>query len=51
MLVSKFQVPGSNGLGVKVFQDLEEKDRLINQSVNEWVTEVFVEQPRLNRVC
>ena len=29
------------------FEDLEEKDRWINQSM----TKVFVEQPQLNRVC
>ena len=31
----------------KWFEDLEEKDPSVNQSV----TEVFVEQPRLHRVC
>ena len=35
----------------KWFEDLEEKDPSVNQSVNQSVTEVFVEQPRLHRVC
>ena len=30
---------------------LEEKDDLINERMNESVTKVFVEQPRLHRVC
>ena len=36
MIVLKFQVPSSNGLGVMVFEDLEEKDEWINELVNEW---------------
>ena len=42
-IVYKFQVPRS----LSYFKELEEKDCLINQSV----TEGFVEQPQLNRVC
>ena len=49
-IVSKVQVPSSDGLGFMVLWRLEEKDGLINQ-FNESVTEVFLEQPRLNRIC
>ena len=34
-----------------LLEDLEEKDRLLNQWISEWVMEVIVEQPRLHRVC
>ena len=33
-IVYKFQVHISNGMGFKVFEDLEEKDHWLNQSVN-----------------
>ena len=33
------------------FEDFEEKDDWLTELMNEWRTEVFVEQPRLHRVC
>ena len=33
------------------FEDISTKDRWLNQSINQWITEVYVEQPRLHRVC
>ena len=31
--------------------NLEEKDQSVTEMINESVAEVFVEQPRLHRVC
>jgi hypothetical protein len=42
-IVSKSQVPSSNGLGGMVFEDLEGNDDWINELINELVTWVFVE--------
>ena len=33
------------------YEDLEEKDRSVNQWINELITRLFIEQPRLHRVC
>ena len=33
------------------FEDLKEKDDQLNEWINEWVTKLFVEQPRLHRIC
>ena len=49
-IVSKFQVPSYNGLGVMMFWRLGGKG-LLTDLINEWVAKVFVEQPRLQRVC
>ena len=47
-LLSKFQLPSSYRLGVKVFwRYFHNKD----ESIKELMTKVFVEQPRLHRVC
>ena len=50
-IVSKCQVPSSKGLEVGCFEEMEEKGDLINEWINQSVTDVFVEQPRLHRVC
>ena len=49
-LLSKCQVPCSHGLGVKVFWRIEGKGS-VTESFAELITKVFVEQPRLDRVC
>ena len=49
-IVSKFQVPSYNGLEVMIVWIYFHKGSL-NQLINQWVTEVFVEQPWLHRVC
>ena len=33
------------------YEDLEEKDEWINELMNQWMTRLFIEQPRLHRVC
>ena len=33
------------------YEDLEEKDDSMNQSINQLMTRLFIEQPRLHRVC
>ena len=52
-LLSKFQLPSYYGLGVKVFQRYFHKGSLRDwiKQINELMTNVFVEQPRLHRVC
>ena len=48
-ILSKFQLPSrSYSLAVMMFEGLEEKYYQMNKSV---ITKVFVEQPRLHRVC
>ena len=32
-------------------KDLEEKDESLDEVIDEWVPEVFVEQPRIHPVC
>ena len=49
-IVSKLQVPSSNGLGFMVFWRLRGKWWL-TQWINQWIMEVSVEQPPLLRVC
>ena len=44
-ILSKFQLPSSSGLGMRVFRRYF--DYRMSQSMNEWVTEVIVEQPRV----
>ena len=46
----KFKMPSSNGLGFMVFKRFGGKESL-TQSISEIMTEVFVEQPWLHRVC
>ena len=41
----------SYSLWFMFFKDLEEKNDSVSQWVNESVTKVFVEHPRLHRVC
>ena len=36
---------------LRCFEDLEEKGELVSDFINELITKVFVEQPRLHRVC
>ena len=51
-IVSKCQIPSSNGLGVMFFfEDVEEKNELLTELMNELMTKVFIEQARLHRVC
>ena len=33
------------------YEDLEEKDEWINEWINYLMTRLFIEQPRLHRVC
>ena len=33
------------------YEYLEEKDDLMNELINEWIPRLFIEQPRLRRVC
>ena len=47
--VPKFQLPNINSFVVMMFSKIERKS--ISQWINEWITEVFVEQPRLHGVC
>ena len=49
-LLSKFHRSSSSGLGVKVFWRFGTKGSL-TQLINQWIMRVFVEQPRLHRVC
>ena len=46
-ILKKIQLPSSYGLGGKAFEDLEEKAEVLN----ELMTNVYVEKPRLHRVC
>ena len=48
-ILSKVQLPCSYGLWF--LEDWEEKDDQLNQWINEWITRLFIEQPRLHRVC
>ena len=50
--MSKVRIPSSNRLGVMAFQKkiFLEDHTLINLSLNELITTVFSEQPRLHRV-
>ena len=48
--LSKFQLPSSNGLGGMMFCRFGGKGSL-TQSMNDLITEVFVEQPWLHRIC
>ena len=50
-ILSKFQLPSSNGFGVMSFEGLKEKEDLMNEIMNQSMTKVFVEQPWLHRVC
>ena len=51
-IASKFQIPSSNNLGGMVFfEDVEEKNELLTELMNELMTKVFIEQARLHRVC
>ena len=34
-----------------LYEDLEEKDDLPNQLINQWTTRLFIEQPQLHWVC
>ena len=34
-IVSNFQLPSSNGLGVMIFEDLEEKDELVTELMSD----------------
>ena len=49
-IVSKVQVPSSDGLGFMLFWSFGGKGWL-SDWITESVTEVFVEQPLLHRVC
>ena len=49
-ILSKFQLPSSYGLGIMMFWGFGGKG-LLNELMNQWVTKVIVEQPRLHRVC
>ena len=33
------------------YEDMEEKAHWLNESMKEWITRLFIEQPRLHRVC
>ena len=46
-IVSQFQLSSWNGLGVLIFDDLEENGHGLDQSISK----VFVEQALLHRVC
>ena len=46
----KFQVPGFNRLGVMIFIRLGGK-RSVTDIINKLKKKMFVEQPRLHRVC
>ena len=48
-IVSKILVPSSYGLGAKVV--LKIFLQIITNLMNEWVTQVFVEQTQLHQVC
>ena len=50
-IILKFPVHSSNGLGFMMSWRLGGKDGSLNQWINESVTEVVVEQPRLHWVC
>ena len=43
-ILSKCQLPS-------FYEDLEEKDDSLNQLMNELITRLFIEQPRLHGVC
>ena len=45
-ILSKFQLPSSS-----IWKIFELKDESMNELINESVTEVIVEQPRLNQIC
>ena len=49
-ILSKFQLSSSYGLGVMMFWRSGGKES-VNESINQSVTEVFVEQLWLHRVC
>ena len=50
-IVSKFQLPSFTVCDLWYYEDLEEKDEWMNELRNQSVTRLFIEQPRLNRVC
>ena len=49
-ILSKFQLPSSFGLGGKGIWRSGGKGSL-TWSISEWITKVFIEQPRLHQVC
>ena len=48
-ILSKCQLPSSYGLGVMMFQRFGGKGSLTH--LMQWITKVFVGQPRLHQVC
>ena len=46
--LKKFQLPSSYGFGIKVCSQYLHKES-VSDVIIEWVTEVFVEQPRQHR--
>ena len=53
-VLSKFQLPTATALTVCDlwnYEDLEEKADLMNESINQWITRLFIKQRRLHRVC
>ena len=49
-ILSKFQLPSSYGLWFMILWRSGGKGWL-SKSVNQWITRLFIEQPRLHRVC
>ena len=49
-ILSKFQLPSSYGLWFMILWISGGKGWL-NQLINQWITRLFIEQPRLHRVC
>ena len=50
-ILSKFQLLALTVCDLWYYEDLEEKAHGLNKLINYWVTRLFIEQPRLHRVC
>ena len=50
-ILLKFQLPSFYRLWLWYYEDLEEKDDWVTELINQSVTRLYVEQPRLQRVC
>ena len=46
----KISAPALNVCDLWYYEDMEEKDDSLNELNNQWITRLFIEQPRLHRV-